>query len=130
MCKNKKKNKQEPEQKQLTLTFEIKLSGFLDIITPKHILPRSCRTRNFQKFSSGDGNESLQPFSPSLTGFDIPASVAENVTSESIVKTPNENRPGHVPLRNVADLVYSDKFKNKIKHSRKSNIFTLATNET
>ena len=55
--------------------------------------------------------------------------MAENVTSESIVKTPNEHRPGHVPLRNVADLVYSDKFKNKIKHSRKSNIFTLATNE-
>ena len=31
------------------------------------------------------------------------------------------------PLRNVA--VYGNKFNNKIKHSQKSNIFTLATDE-
>ena len=48
---------------------------------------------------------------------------------KKVGKAPNENRPGHVPLRNVADLVYSNKFKNKIKHSRKSNIFTLAKDE-
>ena len=29
----------------------------------------------------------------------------------------------------MADLVHSNKFKKKIKHSRKSNIFTLATDE-
>ena len=31
------------------------------------------KTRNFQKFSSGDGNESLQSPSPSLAGFNIQA---------------------------------------------------------
>ena len=41
------------------------------------------KTRNVQKFSSGDGNKSLQSFSPSLTGFNIQASVMKIVTSES-----------------------------------------------
>ena len=40
-------------------------------------------TRNFQKFLSGDGNESLQSSSPSLTGFNIQASMMKNLTSES-----------------------------------------------
>ena len=40
-------------------------------------------TRNLQKFSSDDGNESLQSPSPSLTGFNIQASVMKIVTSES-----------------------------------------------
>ena len=41
------------------------------------------KTRNFQKFSRDDGNESLQSSSPSLTGFNIQASVTNIVTSES-----------------------------------------------
>ena len=36
-----------------------------------------------KKFSSDDGNESLQSFPPSLTGFNIQASVTEIATSES-----------------------------------------------
>ena len=39
-------------------------------------------TRNFQKISSDDGNESLQSSSPSLTGCNIHASVTKIVTSE------------------------------------------------
>ena len=41
------------------------------------------RARNFQKFSSDDCNESLQSSPPSLTGFNIQASVTKIVTSES-----------------------------------------------
>ena len=41
------------------------------------------KKRNFQKFLSDDGNESLQSFSPSLTGFNIQGSVTNIVTSES-----------------------------------------------
>ena len=41
------------------------------------------KTRNFQKFSRDDGNESLQSSSPSRTGFNIQASVTNIVTSES-----------------------------------------------
>ena len=40
-------------------------------------------TRNFQKFSSDDGNESLQSLSPSLTGFNIQSSLTNIVTPES-----------------------------------------------
>ena len=40
------------------------------------------KTRDFQKFSSGDGNESLQSPSPSVTGFNMQASVTKIVTSE------------------------------------------------
>ena len=41
------------------------------------------QTRNFQKFASDDGNESLQSPSPPLTGFNMQASVTKIVTSES-----------------------------------------------
>ena len=54
------------------------------------------QTRNFQKFSSDDSNESLQSSSPSLTGFNIQASLKKNVTSE-VGKAPSENRPGPAP---------------------------------
>ena len=62
-------------------------------------------TRNFQKFSSDDSNESLQSSSPSLTGFNIQASVTTIVTSESW-ESPysNETGRGLSALRNVANL--------------------------
>ena len=40
------------------------------------------KPRNFQKFLSDDGNESLQSSSPSLTGFNFQASVTQIVTLE------------------------------------------------
>ena len=52
---------------------------------------------NFQKFSSDDGNESLQSSSPSLTGFNIQASVANIVTSESRESPPIKTGRGLSP---------------------------------
>ena len=46
-------------------------------------LLKTFETKNFQKFSSDDGNESLQSSPPSLTGFNIQASVTKIVTSDS-----------------------------------------------
>ena len=53
--------------------------------------------RNFQKFSSGNGNKSLQSSSLSLTGFNIQAFVTKNVTSESW-EAPHEHRPRPVSI--------------------------------
>ena len=81
---------------------------------------------NFQKFLSDDGNESLLSSSPSLTGINIQASVMKIV---KVGKAPNENRPGSAPLRNVADLVYSNKLKQNRKNIHENITFTLATDE-
>ena len=75
---------------------------------------------------SDDGNESLLSSSPSLTGINIQASVMKIV---KVGKTPNENRPGHAPLRNVADLVYSNKLKQNHKNIHENITFTLARDE-
>ena len=52
---------------------------------PATVRQNEKKTRNFQTFSSDDGNKSLQSFPPSLTstGFNIQASVTKIVTSES-----------------------------------------------
>ena len=52
----------------------LKINNHIDI---------SIKTRNFKKFLSDDGNESVQSSSPSLTRFNIQASVTKIVTSES-----------------------------------------------
>ena len=84
------------------------------------------KTTNFQKFLSDDSNESLLSSSPSLTGINIQASVMKIV---KVRKAPNENRPGPAPLRNVADLVYSNKLKQNRKNIHENITFTLATDE-
>ena len=58
---------------------EVGDSAKVDVVTTD---PEN-ETRNFQKFSSDDGSESLQSSSPSLTGFNIQASVTKIVISGS-----------------------------------------------
>ena len=94
--------------------------------------PISDQTRNFQKFSSGHGNEPLQ--SPWL--FPSLDSTYKHPWWKSWLrkdgKVPNETSRacrGLYPLRNVADLVYSNRFKQNHKNIHENVTFTLASDE-
>ena len=67
--------------------------AFFDKFLP---IVKICKTRNFQKFLSDDGNESLQynpPLPPSLDS--IYKDPRRKSWLQKVVKAPNENRPGH-----------------------------------